>query len=194
MIWVSTCFSECHCENEHTTTHDILWDILTTMVLKIGTHVRKEVFHPLRCYHNWFDLLECGTMCVVHDNACNDNCHSRENTIITKVRIGRWLHSSFHRDLWLSSFLFQLLFYFLCSRHYSLSLAILLNFRDSYFLLLTTCVQSPPMYKSHYDFSMCRYVWEAFHISSRHHTQCTSIASWFVTNNTFLVYNPLLVY
>jgi hypothetical protein len=152
---------------------------------------QEQLLNFNRCYHNWFDLLEYGTMCIVHDNACNDNCHSRENPIIHKVRIRRWPYSSFQKDTWLFSFLFQLLFYFLCSSHYSLSLAILLNVFDSYFLLLTTCVRSPPMCKSHYDFPMCCYVWEAFLISSTHHTHCTSIASWFVTNDTFSVYDPL---
>jgi len=45
-------------------------------------------------------------------------------TNIDITHIKRWLHSPCHRDLWLSSFLFWLLFYFLCLGHYSWSLVV----------------------------------------------------------------------
>jgi hypothetical protein len=31
-------------------THDTLWDIVTTIVLKSETHVQREVFHFLPCH------------------------------------------------------------------------------------------------------------------------------------------------
>jgi hypothetical protein len=54
-------------------------------------------------------------MCIVHNNAYNDSCNSKEDTFICRVPIKRHLHSPCHENLWLSSLLFQLLFYYLCS-------------------------------------------------------------------------------
>ncbi len=68
--------------------------------------------------------------------------HSRKDTIIWRPCIKKQLHSSCHKDLWLSSFVFQLFFYFLCLNHYSPSFAIF-NSHDDYFLLSATCVHNP---------------------------------------------------
>jgi hypothetical protein len=48
---------QCHFESEHTT-HDTLWNIIATIVLKSGTHVQREVSH-LFLHHTqwWMDIL-----------------------------------------------------------------------------------------------------------------------------------------
>jgi hypothetical protein len=147
-----------------------------------------------RC-HSWFDLLEYGTMCIfVYDNTCNDNCHSRENMIIHGACIKRWFHSSYHRDLWLFPFWFQLFFNFLFSFHYSSSSsAILFSSCDAYFLLSTTYVHCPSTCIGHCDFSMCCCTWEAFFIFSTHWSRCSFVTSWFMIHNIFLVYDLLFV-
>jgi len=38
-------FFQCPCKNEHTTTHDLLRDIVAFIILENGTHVQKEVSH-----------------------------------------------------------------------------------------------------------------------------------------------------
>jgi hypothetical protein len=43
--------------NEYTTTHDMLWDIVITIVLESGTHVQKEVSHLFTTPNNeWMSL------------------------------------------------------------------------------------------------------------------------------------------
>ncbi len=32
--------------------------------------------------HSWSNLFTCGTMCILHNNACNGHCYSRQNEII----------------------------------------------------------------------------------------------------------------
>jgi hypothetical protein len=40
------------CENEHTTTHDTLWNTIATIALKSGAHIQRKVFH-LFLRHTW---------------------------------------------------------------------------------------------------------------------------------------------
>jgi hypothetical protein len=42
----------CLCRNEHTTTHDALWDTIATIALKNGAQVQKNVSHLFPC-HTW---------------------------------------------------------------------------------------------------------------------------------------------
>jgi len=44
---------QCPCGNEHTITHNTLWDIATTIALESGTHVQREISH-LFPHHTWW--------------------------------------------------------------------------------------------------------------------------------------------
>jgi len=66
-------------------------------------------------------MFKDDTMCIIHGNACNNNCCLGKNTIIDITHIRRWFQSPCHRDLCLCSFLFWLLFCFFCLGHYSWS-------------------------------------------------------------------------
>ncbi len=104
--------------------------------------------------------------------------------------IKKQLQSLCHKDLWLSSLLFQLFFYFLCLS-YSLSLMVFFSSHNAYFLLLVMCVHSPIAFEGHCDSSMCCCTWETFFIFSTHCSQCTSVVNQFLANNSFLIFNPL---
>jgi hypothetical protein len=41
---------QCTCGSEHTTTHNTFWDNVTTIALKSGAHVQKEVSHFFPCH------------------------------------------------------------------------------------------------------------------------------------------------
>jgi hypothetical protein len=119
--------------------------------------------------HNWFNLLKYGIMCIIHDNACNDNCCSRKNIIIHWVFIQRWFHSSCYKDLWLFSFSFQLLFFVLCLGHYSLLVAIFFNSHDAYsFIIHSVCTLSSSVHMT-LQFLMFCCIWETLFISSTYH-------------------------
>ncbi len=56
------------------------------------------------CHHRWFpNLCECchcqfesyrfGVTFFDDDNTCNNNCHSKQGTILHKMNIRRWFHS-----------------------------------------------------------------------------------------------------
>jgi len=67
------------------------------------------------CCHSWFNSPKYYITCIVHNKACNINCHSKEDMIICGVFIKRRLHSlchcPCHRDLYLK----LVEFYFCCS-------------------------------------------------------------------------------
>ncbi len=139
---------------------DTFQDIVTTIVLKIGTQIPNKGFLPFPlshlmssqysyhkrqlldingCCHSLSYLLEYGIMCIIHNNACNNSCYLWKYKIVYEAHTKIQLHSPCYRDLWLFSFLFQFLFYYLCSRHYSLSSKILFNSHNAYFILSTMC-------------------------------------------------------
>jgi hypothetical protein len=53
--------------------------------------------------------------CFDNNNACSDNCYSRQGRILHKANVRRWFHSPCHRDLRLSPSLFWFLSDFLCT-------------------------------------------------------------------------------
>ncbi len=117
-------------------------------------------------------------MCIIHNNMCSDNCCSRENIIIQRACIRRQLHFPCHRNLWLSSFLFWIIFYFLCLGHYSPSLATFFSSCNVYYLLSASCVHNLPTCTGHCDSLMCFCTWDTFH-SFIHRTQCTFVGKQF---------------
>jgi len=58
---------------------------------------------------------------------------------------------------------------------------------DAHFPLLTTCVHSLATCASHNNFLVGYCIWSRFFIFSTHHNQCTSITSWFVVDDCFLI-------
>jgi hypothetical protein len=102
-------------------------------------------------------------------------CVSRDVFIFLVIKIYGCFHSHFD----------YLFIYLWCSSHYSTSSQSSLVL---VVLIIRACVHSPPTFTCYCDFSTCCHAQEAFLISSTHLTQCTSIFSQFVTNNTFLVY------
>lgn len=71
------------------------------------------------------------------------------------------------KDLWLFSFLFPLLFYFLCSSHCSFSSMIIFSSLVVYFLLYVVCVHGFPTCASHCNSSTCYHAWKTFFICSK---------------------------
>lgn len=138
-------------------------------------------------------MPEYDIICLFHNDTCNKSCCSRENTIIHWVCIKRWFYSSCYWDLLLFSFSFQFIFYFLCSGHYSSSVAILFSSHDAYFLLSIAWVHCHLVCTWHCNFLMFCCIWETLFISSTHHNPCTFIISRFVTYDTFLVYDLIFV-
>ncbi len=126
------------CKNECIATHNTLWDVITTIVLKSGTLERK-VSHlfPPHTPHQINILITKGTFQMLPDIIiihltylnmvqCASTMTSHIATVIAQKKTWsytkRWLHSPSHKDLWLSSLLFQFSFYYLCSCHYNSSL------------------------------------------------------------------------
>jgi len=76
------------------------------------------------CCHSWFNSPKYYITCIVHNKACNINCHSKEDMIICGVFIKRRLHSlchcPCHRDLYLKLVEFLLLL-FRAIVHYNLT-------------------------------------------------------------------------
>jgi hypothetical protein len=100
--------------------------------------------------HKWFDKPKYGTICIIHDNTCNDNNQSKENMFIGNIR--KWLHSFCNKILRSFKLSFWFFFNFLCLSHYNFSSMVLLNSENPYFLLSTTCVHSLPMCVGHCKF------------------------------------------
>jgi hypothetical protein len=141
-------------------TYNIFRNIVTTIFWRLERIYQIEVSH-LFPYHIWrqmnifitrdsfWTLMDVviayytpsniPIICIIHNCACNDSCYLWKDKIIYGVYTKIKLHSPCYRDLWLSSFLFQFLFYYLCSCHYNLSSNILFNSHNAYFLLLTVC-------------------------------------------------------
>jgi hypothetical protein len=88
---------------------------------------------------------------IIHDITCSNNCHSRKDiSYLEHVSKDNFIFFC-HRDLWLFSFLFLLLFH-LCSNHYSLSSAILFSSHNVYFLISPAHVHSPLACTNHCNF------------------------------------------
>ncbi len=105
-------------------------------------------------------------VCIIHDNTCNNNCHSGKNVIICGAHIRKWLHSHYHKNLWLFSLSFQLLLDFLWSAtiacHEWSSLV-------PYFLLLVVCVHNLSTCTSHCNLLMWCHIEKTFLNSFTHH-------------------------
>jgi hypothetical protein len=95
----------------------------------------------------------------------------------------QWLHSPYYWGVWVSSFLFWFIVDQLCTNHCHPSSMVLFNPLDACFLLSTTHVHNLATCSSHIDSSTGCYTWSRFLISSTHHSQCTSITTWFVVND-----------
>jgi hypothetical protein len=194
-------------------THDTFRDTVTTIALKIGTHIPNRSFPPFPlshltssqysyherqlldingCCHSLSYSLEYGIVCIIHNNACNSSCYLWKYKIIYKAHTKIQLHSPCYRDLWLFSFLFRFLFYHLCSRHYSLSSKILL-IPTMFISYYQQCFHNHLACTSHSNFAICYHAWKAILISSTHLNYCTSIIDWFVIDNTFLFFHLISV-
>jgi hypothetical protein len=86
-------------------------------------------------------------------------------------------------------FCFNSFFYHICTYHYCMSLVIFFSPLDACFLLLIVCVHNLTTHASHNDSSMSYCIWLGFHISSTHHSFCTSITSRFVANDNSFILN-----
>jgi hypothetical protein len=82
------------------------------------------------------------------------------------------------------SFLFWFIFYHLCIDHYRVSSTIFFSPLDVCFLLLITHVHNLTMCTSHNDFSTGCCTWSRFLIFFTNYSQCTSITSWFVEDDS----------
>jgi hypothetical protein len=84
-------------------TFDTFRDTITTIALKIGTHIPNRGFPPFPlshltssqysyhetqnldingCCHSLSYLLEYGILCIIHNNACNDSCYLWKDKIM----------------------------------------------------------------------------------------------------------------
>jgi len=70
---------------------------------------------------------------------------------------------------------------------------VLFNPLDAWFLLSTTHVHNLATCSSHIDSSTGCYTWLRFFISSTHHSQCTSITTWFVVNDNSFTLGLLVI-
>jgi len=96
------------------------------------------------CHHQkWFSNLgghfhyqsnsyKFGVVCFDNNNACSDNCRSRQGIILHRASSRRWFHSPCHRDLRLFPSLFWFFFCFLCTSLYNLPSVDLLGTFDDY--------------------------------------------------------------
>jgi hypothetical protein len=116
---------------------------LSHLTLSQYSYHERQLLDINGCCHSLSYLLKHGIMCIIHDNACNDNCYLWKDKIIYGTHTKIQFHSPCYKDLWLFSFLFQFHFYYLCSGHYSLSSKIFLNSLNVYFLLSTMCLSQP---------------------------------------------------
>ncbi len=105
--------------------------------------------------HSWSNPPIFGIVRIINDNTCNGNCHLGKSVIICGAHIKKWLHSHYHKNLWLFSLLFQPLLNFLwfttIAHHERSSLV-------PYFLLLVVCVHVPiPSFFLDMDFVLLSY-------------------------------------
>jgi hypothetical protein len=136
--------------------------MFTTIILDNGAHVQKEVSYIFPHHIQWWVNI-----CINRDNfqtlvdvvITNPTCPhmvlhasstiAHATTVATQEKTCSYvkcalLHSPCHKDLWLSSYSFCFIFYYLCAGHYSMSSTTLFSSHDVYFLLSTTCLHSPP--------------------------------------------------
>ncbi len=66
-------------------------------------------------HHCQFDSYRFGAACFDDDNTCNNDCRLKQNTILHKANIKRWIHSPCHRKLWLFMSSLSFIFDFLCT-------------------------------------------------------------------------------
>jgi hypothetical protein len=143
------------CGSECTVTNATLRSTIVTIALGSELHIERgfspfplphtktnEYYHHQSlfsylcgCYQYWFDSFRFGVACFNDDNACNDNCHSRQDTILHRTNVKRWFHSPCHRDLWLFPSSFWFIFDFLCTCMYNSSSTNLLVTFDVYISL-----------------------------------------------------------
>lgn len=126
----------------------------------------KQFLNLNKPCHSWSNPPIFGIVCIIHDNMCNDNCCLGKNMIIWGAHIKKWLHSHYHKYLWLFSLLFQLLldfFWFTTATHCDWSSLV------PSFLLFVVCVHSPLTCTSHCKFLMWCHIEKTFLNSSTHH-------------------------
>jgi hypothetical protein len=151
LLWASITFSHQECHN-----YDTEWCFspFPPPHLMVNWYFYHQFSNFNECCHNLFNSTKYCVTCIIHDNTCNDNCHSKKYIFICGTHIRKWPHSLYHKNLKLFSFSFWLLFCFLCLDHYVPSSMFLFSAFDVYFLLLTTCVYSLPTCISHCNFSI----------------------------------------
>jgi hypothetical protein len=144
------------------------------------------------CCHYWPDSHIYGAVSIDDDNKYHDmNDCSRKDMIIRWTSTRWWLHSLCYWYIWLSSFLFWFIFDCLCIDYYCVSSMIFFSSFDVFILLSTMRVHNLATCISHGDFSIGYDTWSKFFISSTHHSQCTSVTSYFVADDNFFVLDIL---
>ncbi len=144
----------CPCGNERIATHDTFQDTIASIALESGAHVQKEVSHLFPHHTQWrVDILITKddswilTNVVIINSTCI-NMVQRTSMMITHLAMmavwenmiilqnNKWrLHFHCYWDVWMSSFSFWFIFYYLCINYYHMSLAIFFNPFDACFLL-----------------------------------------------------------
>jgi len=119
--------------------------------------------------HYWFDSNRHGATNVNDEITCNNVDCLGKDTIICWVNNRRWLHSPCYWDVWVSSFLFWFIFYYLCIDHYRTSSTVFFSPFNACLLLSITHVHNLAMCISHNDSSTCC-TWLGFFVSSTHHS------------------------
>jgi hypothetical protein len=98
-----------------------------------GYCFHQRIFlNPSICFHCWSNSSKFGVTCFDDNNTCNDNCHSKQGTILHKTNARKWFHPPCHRYLQLSSSLFWFLSDFLCTCMYNLPSIDLLGTFNTY--------------------------------------------------------------
>jgi hypothetical protein len=60
-------------------------------------HHQIQFLNSSEHYHCQSDSYKFGVVCFDDDNTCNDNCRSKQGTILHIMSIRRWFHSPSHK-------------------------------------------------------------------------------------------------